>query len=129
MTRCFGEWEGLWGTALGLGIMAIELECVRGGDGVGELDDDRRGWLGAGNSMWGRARTVSCDEAIGSSSSSSSTASSRLASNGSTRIGDGGLEGGGTSTSRNRRASASVTGPFPLSLPTISILFPTTTQQ
>ena len=49
--------EGLWGTALGLGIMTIKLEFVQGGDGVGEEDDDWWG-LGTGNSMWGRDRTV-----------------------------------------------------------------------
>jgi hypothetical protein len=128
MRRCLGEWEILRGWTLGLGIMAIEWEGVRGGDEVGEEDEDRRWWLGAGNSMWGRARTVSWEDAIGSSSSlSSTTLSSGLASNGSTRIGDGGLDGGGTSTLRNRRASVSVTGPLPL--PAISILLPTTTQQ
>ena len=39
------------GYSAGLGIMTTELECVQGGDGVSEEDDDRRGWLGAGNLM------------------------------------------------------------------------------
>ena len=67
---------------------------------------------------------MSWEEAIGSSSSSSSmTISSGLASNGSTRIGDGGL---GMRMSRNRSASVSLMGPLPLQ--TISILLPTTQQ-
>ena len=57
----------------------------------------RAGWLGPGG---GRPRahthTVSCDEACGLSSLPC------LAFNGSMQIGDGGLEGGGTSMSRNQ---------------------------
>lgn len=39
------------GWTFGLGIMDIEWEGVRGGDGIGEEDEERRGWLGAGNSI------------------------------------------------------------------------------
>jgi hypothetical protein len=60
MRQCVGEWEELWGMALGLGIMTIELECVQGGDGVGEEDDNWWGWSGTGNLMWGRDHTVIC---------------------------------------------------------------------